>query len=123
MYRHGAILPTSACTNPTIEEPKEVVGLSQYDVVTTIGSATVNNGLANGEPGAGLGDGHNLDILSSRSAEPCEFLDMLVAVRTKEKVTEAFKIILRPAGQRYPGDSFFGGIMRCDVIAERRVAA
>ena len=48
---------------------------------------------------------------------------MLVAVLLKKKVTEAFKIILGDDNVRGIFVNIFGGIMKCDVIAEGIVAA
>ena len=63
-----------------------------------------------------------MDIIKHYGAEPANFLDVGGGA-TKEKVTEAFKIILSdPAVGRHPRQ-YFGGIMKCDIIAEGIVAA
>ncbi|MEM1396525.1 MAG: succinate--CoA ligase subunit beta, partial [Pseudomonadota bacterium] len=55
-------------------------------------------------------------------AEPANFLDVGGGA-TKEKVTEAFKIITSDPAVKGILVNIFGGIMRCDVIAEGVIAA
>jgi succinyl-CoA synthetase beta subunit len=63
-----------------------------------------------------------MDIIKLYGAEPANFLDVGGGA-TKEKVTEAFKIILSDDNVEGILVNIFGGIMRCDVIAEGVVAA
>ncbi len=71
--------------------------------------------------GAGLAMA-TMDIIKLYGAEPANFLDVGGGA-TKEKVTEAFKIITSDANVKGILVNIFGGIMRCDVIAEGIVAA
>ena len=63
-----------------------------------------------------------MDIIKLYGAEPANFLDVGGGA-TKEKVTEAFKIITSDPNVKGILVNIFGGIMRCDVIAEGVVAA
>jgi succinyl-CoA synthetase beta subunit len=71
--------------------------------------------------GAGLAMA-TMDIIKLYGAEPANFLDVGGGA-TKEKVTEAFKIIMSDDSVEGILVNIFGGIMRCDVIAEGVVAA
>ncbi|MEQ1899607.1 MAG: ADP-forming succinate--CoA ligase subunit beta [Devosia sp.] len=71
--------------------------------------------------GAGLAMA-TMDIIKLYGAEPANFLDVGGGA-TKEKVTAAFKIITADPQVKGILVNIFGGIMRCDVIAEGVVAA
>jgi succinyl-CoA synthetase beta subunit len=71
--------------------------------------------------GAGLAMA-TMDIIKLYGAEPANFLDVGGGA-TKERVTAAFKIILSDRNVKGILVNIFGGIMRCDVIAEGVVAA
>ncbi|MEO1310103.1 MAG: ADP-forming succinate--CoA ligase subunit beta [Pseudomonadota bacterium] len=71
--------------------------------------------------GAGLAMS-TMDIIKYYGAEPANFLDVGGGA-SKEKVTEAFKIITSDPAVKGILVNIFGGIMRCDVIAEGVVAA
>jgi succinyl-CoA synthetase beta subunit len=71
--------------------------------------------------GAGLAMA-TMDIIKLYGGEPANFLDVGGGA-TKEKVTSAFKIILSDANVEGILVNIFGGIMRCDIIAEGVVAA
>ncbi len=71
--------------------------------------------------GAGLAMA-TMDIIKLYGASPANFLDVGGGA-TKERVTEAFKIILSDPNVEGILVNIFGGIMRCDVIAEGVVAA
>ena len=71
--------------------------------------------------GAGLAMA-TMDIIKLYGSEPANFLDVGGGA-TKEKVTEAFKIILSDSSVEGILVNIFGGIMRCDIIAEGVVAA
>jgi succinyl-CoA synthetase beta subunit len=71
--------------------------------------------------GAGLAMA-TMDIIKLFGGAPANFLDVGGGA-TKERVTEAFKIILSDANVEGILVNIFGGIMRCDVIAEGVVAA
>ena len=71
--------------------------------------------------GAGLAMA-TMDIIKLYGSQPANFLDVGGAA-TKERVTAAFKIILSDPNVEGIMVNIFGGIMRCDVIAEGIVAA
>ncbi|WP_152392458.1 ADP-forming succinate--CoA ligase subunit beta [Paenibacillus guangzhouensis] len=71
--------------------------------------------------GAGLAMA-TMDIIKYYGGDPANFLDVGGGA-TKEKVTEAFKIILSDENVKGIFVNIFGGIMRCDVIADGVVAA
>ncbi|MBI3542084.1 MAG: ADP-forming succinate--CoA ligase subunit beta [Deltaproteobacteria bacterium] len=71
--------------------------------------------------GAGLAMA-TLDIIKLHGAEPANFLDVGGGAN-KEKVTAAFKIILKDPKVKAILVNIFGGIMKCDVIAEGIIAA
>jgi succinyl-CoA synthetase beta subunit len=71
--------------------------------------------------GAGLAMS-TMDIIKHYGAEPANFLDVGGGA-TKEKVTEAFKIITTDPKVKGILVNIFGGIMKCDIIAEGIVAA
>lgn len=71
--------------------------------------------------GAGLAMA-TMDIIKLYGAEPANFLDVGGGAN-KEKVTEAFRIIFSDPGVRGVLINIFGGITRCDVIAEGIIAA
>ncbi|NEW05531.1 ADP-forming succinate--CoA ligase subunit beta [Paenibacillus sp. SYP-B3998] len=71
--------------------------------------------------GAGLAMA-TMDIIKHYGGDPANFLDVGGGA-TKEKVTEAFKIILSDDQVKGIFVNIFGGIMRCDVIADGVVAA
>ena len=71
--------------------------------------------------GAGLAMA-TMDIINLKGSSPANFLDVGGSA-TKEKVKEAFKIILSDDAVKGILVNIFGGIMRCDIIAEGVVAA
>jgi len=71
--------------------------------------------------GAGLAMA-TMDIIKYYGGDPANFLDVGGGA-TKEKVTEAFKIILSDEAVKGIFVNIFGGIMKCDVIADGVVAA
>jgi succinyl-CoA synthetase beta subunit len=71
--------------------------------------------------GAGLAMA-TMDIVKFHGSSPANFLDVGGGA-TKEKVTEAFKIILADPKVKAILVNIFGGIMKCDVLAEGVVAA
>jgi len=73
------------------------------------------------ESGAGLAMA-TMDIIKLNGAEPANFLDVGGSA-DKERVIAAFKIILSDPSVKAILVNIFGGIMRCDVIAEGVVAA
>lgn len=71
--------------------------------------------------GAGLAMA-TMDIIKTYGSEPANFLDVGGSATT-EKVTAAFKIILKDEKVKAIFVNIFGGIMKCDVIAEGVIAA
>jgi succinyl-CoA synthetase beta subunit len=71
--------------------------------------------------GAGLAMA-TMDIIKLHGGEPANFLDVGGGA-TKQRVTEAFKIILSDANVKGVLVNIFGGIVRCDLIAEGIIAA
>ena len=71
--------------------------------------------------GAGLAMA-TLDVLKEFGGEPANFLDVGGGA-TREKVAEAFKIILEDSDVKAVFVNIFGGIMRCDVIAQGIIEA
>ncbi len=71
--------------------------------------------------GAGLAMA-TMDIIKIEGGSPANFLDVGGGAN-KEKVTEAFKIILRDPNVKAILVNIFGGIMKCDIIAEGVIAA
>ena len=71
--------------------------------------------------GAGLAMA-TMDIIKLYGAEPANFLDVGGGA-DKERVTEAFKIILSDPNVKAILVNIFGGIMRCNIIAEGIIAA
>ncbi len=71
--------------------------------------------------GAGLAMA-TMDIIKLNGSEPANFLDVGGGAN-KEKVTQAFKLILSDPNVEGILVNIFGGIMRCDTIAEGVIAA
>ncbi|MBL0597484.1 ADP-forming succinate--CoA ligase subunit beta [Aeromonas jandaei] len=71
--------------------------------------------------GAGLAMG-TMDIVNLHGGKPANFLDVGGGA-TKERVTEAFKIILSDINVKAVLVNIFGGIVRCDMIAEGIIGA
>ncbi|MGV2481093.1 UNVERIFIED_CONTAM: succinate--CoA ligase subunit beta, partial [Salmonella enterica subsp. enterica serovar Weltevreden] len=71
--------------------------------------------------GAGLAMA-TMDIIKLIGGEPANFLDVGGGA-TAEKVTEAFKIMLKNPNVKAILVNIFGGIMRCDVIADGVITA
>lgn len=71
--------------------------------------------------GAGLAMG-TMDIVKLHGGEPANFLDVGGGA-TKERVTEAFKIILSDENVKAVFVNIFGGIVRCDLIADGIIGA
>ena len=113
VYRHGDI---SELRDTTEEDPKELEA-SKYD----LNYIALDGEIGCMVNGAGLAMA-TMDIIKLYGAEPANFLDVGGGA-TKEKVTEAFKIITSDPNVKGILVNIFGGIMRCDVIAEGVVAA
>ena len=112
-YRHADI---AELRDTTEEDPKELEA-SKYD----LNFIALDGEIGCMVNGAGLAMA-TMDIIKLYGAEPANFLDVGGGA-TKEKVTEAFKIITSDPNVKGILVNIFGGIMRCDVIAEGVVAA
>jgi succinyl-CoA synthetase beta subunit len=113
LYRHPDI---AALRDETEEDPKELEA-SKYD----LNYIALDGEIGCMVNGAGLAMA-TMDIIKLYGAEPANFLDVGGGA-TKEKVTEAFKIITSDPNVKGILVNIFGGIMRCDVIAEGVVSA
>ncbi len=113
LYRHPDLV---ALRDLDEEDPAEIAAskfdLSYIQLDGNIGCLVNGAGLAMA----------TMDIIKFFGGEPANFLDVGGGA-TQEKVTEAFKIMLRNPGLRAILVNIFGGIMRCDVIANGVVAA
>lgn len=98
------------------EDPKEIEA-SKYD----LSYIALDGDIGCMVNGAGLAMA-TMDTINHFGGNPANFLDV-GGDATKEKVTEAFKIILGDDNVRGIFVNIFGGIMKCDVIAEGIVAA
>ncbi len=113
LYRHADIM---ALRDETEEDPKELEA-SKYD----LNYIALDGEIGCMVNGAGLAMA-TMDIIKLYGAEPANFLDVGGGA-TKEKVTEAFKIITSDPNVKGILVNIFGGIMRCDIIAEGVLAA
>lgn len=113
LYRHADIV---ALRDETEEDSKELEA-SKHD----LNYIALDGEIGCMVNGAGLAMA-TMDIIKLYGAEPANFLDVGGGA-TKEKVTEAFKIITSDPQVKGILVNIFGGIMRCDVIAEGVVAA
>ena len=113
LYRHDDI---RALRDITEEDPKEIEA-SNYD----LSYIALEGEIGCMVNGAGLAMA-TMDIIKLYGAEPANFLDVGGGA-SKEKVTAAFKIITADPHVKGILVNIFGGIMRCDIIAEGVVAA
>jgi succinyl-CoA synthetase beta subunit len=113
LYRHPDVM---ALRDLTEEDEKEIEA-SKYDLNYVALDGTIGC-MVNG---AGLAMA-TMDIIKLYGEEPANFLDVGGGA-TKEKVTAAFKIITSDPKVKGILVNIFGGIMKCDIIAEGVVAA
>ncbi len=113
MFRHPEI---AALRDETEEDAKELAA-SKFD----LNYIALEGEIGCMVNGAGLAMA-TMDIIKLYGAEPANFLDVGGGA-TKEKVTEAFKIITSDPNVKGILVNIFGGIMRCDIIAEGVIAA
>ncbi|EQC50286.1 succinate-CoA ligase, beta subunit [Bacteriovorax sp. BSW11_IV] len=113
LFRHPEV---EAMMDPTEESEKELeakeFGLSYISLDGNIGCLVNGAGLAMG----------TMDIIKLHGGEPANFLDVGGGA-TKEAVQKAFSIILSDDNVKAILVNIFGGIMKCDIIAEGVVAA
>ena len=113
VYRHADIAELRDVT----EEDSKELEASKYD----LNYIALDGEIGCMVNGAGLAMA-TMDIIKLYGASPANFLDVGGSA-TKEKVTEAFKIITSDPNVKGILVNIFGGIMRCDVIAEGVIAA
>ncbi len=113
LYRHPDIL---ALRDETEEDAKEIEA-SKHD----LNYVTLDGTIGCMVNGAGLAMA-TMDIIKLYGESPANFLDVGGGA-SKEKVTAAFKIITADPNVKGILINIFGGIMRCDVIAEGVIAA
>ncbi|AIQ88889.1 MULTISPECIES: ADP-forming succinate--CoA ligase subunit beta [Methylobacterium] len=113
LYRHPDIV---ALRDETEEDAKEIEA-SKYDLAYIALDGTIGC-MVNG---AGLAMA-TLDIIKLYGEEPANFLDVGGGA-SEEKVTAAFKIITADPNVKGILVNIFGGIMKCDVIANGVIAA
>jgi succinyl-CoA synthetase beta subunit len=113
LFRHADV---AALRDETEEDPNEKIAkdweLSYVRLDGNIGCMVNGAGLAMS----------TMDIIKIYGGDPANFLDVGGGA-TKERVTTAFKIILSDPNVEGILVNIFGGIMRCDVIAEGVIAA
>ncbi|MDX2258646.1 MAG: ADP-forming succinate--CoA ligase subunit beta [Hyphomicrobiaceae bacterium] len=113
LFRHPDIM---ALRDVTEEDDKEIEA-SKYD----LSYVALDGNIGCMVNGAGLAMS-TMDIIKLYGAEPANFLDVGGGA-SKEKVTAAFKIITADPNVKGILVNIFGGIMRCDTIAEGVLAA
>lgn len=113
LYRHPEIMELRDLNE---EEPSEIEA-SKYD----LSFIKLDGNIGCLVNGAGLAMA-TLDIIKLHGGTPANFLDVGGGAN-KEKVTNAFKIILQDPNVKGILVNIFGGIMKCDVIADGVIAA
>jgi succinyl-CoA synthetase beta subunit len=113
LFRHKDL---AAMDDPSQQDPREAraqsVNLNYVALDGNIGCMVNGAGLAMG----------TMDIIKTYGGNPANFLDV-GGTATKERVVEAFKIILSDKNVKCILVNIFGGIVRCDLIAEGIVGA
>ena len=113
MYRHPELQDLRDLDEEDDDEIQaDKFGLSYISLDGTIGCLVNGAGLAMA----------TMDIIKLYGASPANFLDVGGGATT-EQVTEAFKIMLKNSNLKAILVNIFGGIMRCDVVAEGLVNA
>jgi succinyl-CoA synthetase beta subunit len=113
LYRHPDIMELR---DEDEEDPKEIEA-SKFD----LNYISLDGNIGCMVNGAGLAMG-TMDIIKHCGGEPANFLDVGGGAN-KEKVTAGFKIILQDPNVKGIFVNIFGGIMKCDIIAEGVIAA
>lgn len=113
LFRHADVMEL----RDTTEEDEKEIEASKYDLAYV----ALDGNIGCMVNGAGLAMA-TMDIIKLYGAEPANFLDVGGGA-SKEKVTAAFKIITKDPAVEGILINIFGGIMKCDVIAEGVIAA
>ncbi|UKE51685.1 ADP-forming succinate--CoA ligase subunit beta [Xanthomonas translucens] len=112
-FRHKDL----AAMRDTTQEDEAEVRASEYD----LNYVTMDGNIGCMVNGAGLAMA-TMDVIALNGGAPANFLDVGGGA-TKERVTEAFKLILSSDKVKAIFVNIFGGIVRCDMIAEGIIAA
>lgn len=112
-FRHKDL----AAMRDTTQEDEAEVRASEHD----LNYVTMDGNIGCMVNGAGLAMA-TMDVISLNGGSPANFLDVGGGA-TKERVTEAFKLILSSDKVKAIFVNIFGGIVRCDMIAEGIIAA
>lgn len=113
LYRHPEL---KALEDESQEDPREAYA-SQWE----LNYVALNGNIGCMVNGAGLAMG-TMDMIKLQGGEPANFLDVGGGA-TKERVAEAFKLILSDSQVKAVLVNIFGGIVRCDLIAEGIISA
>jgi len=113
LYRHADL---QAMRDPSQEDEREAHA-AQWE----LNYVALDGNIGCMVNGAGLAMG-TMDIVKLHGGAPANFLDVGGGA-TKERVTEAFKIILSDENVKAVLINIFGGIVRCDLIAEGVIGA
>ncbi|WP_219836647.1 ADP-forming succinate--CoA ligase subunit beta [Paenibacillus sp. R14(2021)] len=113
LYRHKDILEL----RDLAEEDEKEIQASKFD----LSYIALDGNIGCMVNGAGLAMA-TMDIIKYYGGDPANFLDVGGGA-TKEKVTEAFKIILSDEKVKGIFVNIFGGIMKCDIIADGVISA
>ncbi|QDU67177.1 ADP-forming succinate--CoA ligase subunit beta [Engelhardtia mirabilis] len=113
LYRH----PDVVALRDLHEEDAKEIEASKYD----LSYIALDGNIGCMVNGAGLAMA-TMDVIKLNGGDPANFLDVGGGA-TVEKVTAAFKILLSDANVKGVLVNIFGGIMKCDVIAEGVIAA
>ncbi len=113
LYKHKDI---AEMLDETEEDPAEIEA-SKYE----LNYVKLDGSIGCMVNGAGLAMG-TMDIIQLHGGSPANFLDVGGGA-TKERVAKAFSIILQDSNVKAILVNIFGGIMKCDIIAEGVVAA
>jgi succinyl-CoA synthetase beta subunit len=113
LYRHPEL---KAMQDPTQEDAREA-----HAAAWELNYVALGGDIGCMVNGAGLAMG-TMDIVKLHGGQPANFLDVGGGA-TKERVVEAFKIILSDAAVKAVFINIFGGIVRCDMIAEGVIGA
>jgi succinyl-CoA synthetase beta subunit len=113
MFRHPDLVELR---DPTQEDPREVRA-KEWD----LNYIALDGDIGCMVNGAGLAMA-TMDLIKLVGGRPANFLDV-GGTATKERVAEAFKIILADSNVKGILVNIFGGIVRCDIIAEGIIGA
>ena len=113
LYRHPEL---KALEDESQEDPREA-----YAAQWELNYVALNGNIGCMVNGAGLAMG-TMDMIKLQGGEPANFLDVGGGA-TKERVAEAFKLILSDSQVKAVLVNIFGGIVRCDLIADGIISA